>query len=98
MSLENIGRVSDEVEHIISKDERKSLPPYQNYTFVDKDWGTELLIDIDFLDEYETIEGIGSLGDLKTIDGLTVREEDKARLEQAWSKWLKAIKEIAERV
>ncbi len=98
MSIEDIGHVSDGVEHIISKDERKSLPSYEDYTFVDKDGGTELLIDVDFLDEYETIDGIGSLGDRKTIDGLSVRDEDKAQLERTWSKGLKAIKEIAERV
>ena len=98
ISIEEIGHVSDGVERMTSEDERALFPMYQNYTFVDKNGGTEILIDIDFLDEYETIDGIGSLGDIKTIDGLSVRDEDRIYLERAWTKGLKAIKEIAERV
>jgi len=85
ISIEHIGSVSDGKEDTTSEDVKLYLPSYENYTFVDKDGGTEVLIDIEIPDDK-------IMHDLSLLDGY------KNGLEEKWPKVLKAIKELSERV
>ncbi len=52
MSVEHLGLVSNGVEDTESEAAKKWSPAFENYTFNEKDGGTELLIDIDVEEEY----------------------------------------------
>ncbi|KND48891.1 MAG: hypothetical protein AB200_00490 [Parcubacteria bacterium C7867-005] len=53
ISIEHIGMVSDGVEDTTSDEVKKWTPAFENYTFTDKDGGTEVLVDVDINDEYK---------------------------------------------
>jgi hypothetical protein len=47
ISIEHLGIVRDGVEDTESEEAKKWAPAYENYTFADRDGGTELTIDMD---------------------------------------------------
>lgn len=47
ISIEHLGIVHDGVEDTESAEAKKWAPAYENYTFADKDGGTELSIEMD---------------------------------------------------
>lgn len=55
VSIEHLGIVSNGVEDTTSEDAKKWALSYENYTFVDKDGGTEVSIEMNTLDEYKTM-------------------------------------------
>lgn len=55
ISIEHLGIVNDGVEDTTSEEVKKWTPAFENYTFADKDGGTELLIDIDVPDDYKSM-------------------------------------------
>lgn len=55
ISIEYLGMVSDGVEDTTSEDAKKWASLYENYTFTDKDGGTEVSIDMTILDEYKAM-------------------------------------------
>jgi len=85
ISIEHIGTISDGKEDTTNEDVKLYLPTFQNYTFLDKDGGTEVLIDIEIPDD-KIMHGLSLLGGYKT------------GLEENWPKELKALKLLAERV
>ncbi len=60
LSIEHIGLVMDGVEDTESEEVRKWTPGFENYTFTEKDGGTELNIDMDIVNEEfkEMFEGM----------------------------------------
>ncbi len=54
ISIQHLGMLKDGVEDTTSEEVKKWTPAFENYTFTEKDGGTELLIDIDTPDEYKT--------------------------------------------
>jgi len=55
ISIEHNGVISNGVEDTTSEEARKWAPAYENYTFIDKDGGTEVSVDMDIVDEYKTM-------------------------------------------
>lgn len=55
MSIEHLGLVSNGVEDTESEAAKKWAPAFENYTFNEKDGGTELLVDMDVEEEYYTM-------------------------------------------
>jgi hypothetical protein len=53
ISIEHLGIVKDGVEDTTGEEAKKWAPAYENYTFNEKDGGTELLVDLDLSDEYK---------------------------------------------
>lgn len=54
ISIEHVGLVMDGVEDTTSEEARKWSPAFENYTFTEKDGGTEVSIDMEVLnDEYK---------------------------------------------
>jgi len=53
VSIEHQGVVANGVEDTTSNEAKKWAPAFENYTFAEKDDGTELSIDVDVLPEYE---------------------------------------------
>jgi uncharacterized protein YndB with AHSA1/START domain len=53
LSIEHIGIVSGGVEDTTSEEAMKWAPAFENYTFQEKDGGTEVLIDMDINDEHK---------------------------------------------
>ncbi|HYC79705.1 MAG TPA: SRPBCC domain-containing protein [Candidatus Binatia bacterium] len=53
ISIEHVGIYRNGVEDTTSEEARKWAPAYENYTFTEKDGGTELSIDMDVSDEYK---------------------------------------------
>lgn len=53
ISIEHLGIIKDGVEDTTSIEATKWTPAFENYTFVEKDGGTELLVDLDSAEEYE---------------------------------------------
>lgn len=53
VSVEHLGIVRDGVEDTTSEEARKWSPAFENYTFNEKDGGTELVIDQDIEDQYK---------------------------------------------
>jgi len=51
MSIEHVGIIVNGVEDTTSDEAKKWVPAFENYTFVDKDGGTEVLVDVDTADE-----------------------------------------------
>jgi hypothetical protein len=47
LSIEHLGIVKDGVEDTESEEAKKYAPAFENYTFVEKDGGTEILVDMD---------------------------------------------------
>lgn len=55
VSIEHLGMIKDGVEDTTSEEVKKWLPSFENYTFIDKDGGTGVLVDMDIADEYKTM-------------------------------------------
>lgn len=53
ISIEHVGIVADGVEDTTSEAARQWTPAFENYTFTDKDGGTELRVDQDINDEHK---------------------------------------------
>ncbi len=53
ISIEHIGIIKNGVEDTESEEAKKWTPSFENYTFVEKDGGTELMIDQDMDAEYK---------------------------------------------
>lgn len=51
ISVKHVAIVSDGVEDSSSEEAKKWVPAHENYTFVEKDGGTEVLVDIDLEEE-----------------------------------------------
>ena len=60
VSIEHIGIITNSGEiDTTSEEVKKWTPAFENYTFVEKDGGTELSVDVDTNEEYkETFEGM----------------------------------------
>ncbi len=52
ISIEHIGLVMGGVEDTTSEEAQKWAPAFENYTFTEKDGGTEVLVEIDLLEEH----------------------------------------------
>jgi len=52
VSIEHLGIMKDGVEDTTSEEAKKFAPAYENYTFTEKDPGTEVSVDIDVAEEY----------------------------------------------
>ncbi len=52
ISIEHLGMIKGGVIDTTSDEVKKWTPAFENYTFGDKDGGTEILVDIDVADEY----------------------------------------------
>jgi hypothetical protein len=55
LHIEHIGMINNGVEDTTSEEVKKWSPSHENYTFADKDGGTELSVDMDVADEYKTM-------------------------------------------
>lgn len=53
VSIEHYGYIRDGVEDTTSEEVKSWLPAYENYTFVEKDGGTELTVDLDSADQFK---------------------------------------------
>ncbi len=53
MSIEHQGIITNGIEDTTSEEAKKWASAFENYTFSDKDGGTELQIDIEILPEYK---------------------------------------------
>lgn len=63
VSIEHLGIVANGVEDTTSELAKKWTPAFENYTFADKDGGTELTIDMDITEEEkEPMEGMWKKG------------------------------------
>ena len=59
ISIEHLGLIKDGVEDTTSEEAKKWAPAYENYTFIEKDGGTEVQIDQDIEEEHkEMFEGM----------------------------------------
>lgn len=60
ISIEHVGIVVDGVEDTTSEDAKKWTPAFENYTFTEKDGGTEVSVDMEAAsDEYKDMfEGV----------------------------------------
>lgn len=52
ISIEHLGIVKNGIEDTTSEAARKWSPAFENYTFIDKDGATEVLVDMDVEDEH----------------------------------------------
>jgi hypothetical protein len=52
LSIEHLGIVKNGIEDTTSEEAKKWAPAYENYTFKEKDGGTEVLVDMDSEDDY----------------------------------------------
>ncbi len=52
ISIEHVAIVENDVEDSTSEEAKKWVPSHENYTFVEKDGGTEVLVDIDLHEDY----------------------------------------------
>lgn len=55
ISIEHLGTISNGVEDTTSEEAKKWALSYEKYTFVDKDGGTEVSVEMSTLDEYKTM-------------------------------------------
>jgi hypothetical protein len=55
ISIEHLGMIKNGVEDTTSEEVKKWTPAFENYTFTEKDGGTELTIDVDVNEEYGDI-------------------------------------------
>ncbi len=60
VSVEHVGMVVDGVEDTTSEEVKKWTPSFENYTFTEKDGGTEVGVDMEVIgDEFkEMFEGV----------------------------------------
>lgn len=59
ISIEHLGIVQDGVEDTTSEAARKWAPAWENYTFTEKNGGTEVLVDVDVEDDHaEMFQGM----------------------------------------
>ena len=52
ISIEHLGILKDGVEDTTSDEVKKWTPAFENYTFTEKDGGTEVSVDMDTAEEY----------------------------------------------
>lgn len=52
LSIEHIGIIKDGKEDTTSEEAKKWTPAFENYTFTEKDGGTEVTVDMDSMEEY----------------------------------------------
>lgn len=52
ISIEHLGIMKDGVEDTTSDEAKKFAPAYENYTFTEREGGTEVSVDIDVVPEY----------------------------------------------
>jgi hypothetical protein len=55
ISIEHVGIVKNGVEDTTSDEVKRWTPAFENYTFTEKDGGTEVSVDIDVADEFKTM-------------------------------------------
>lgn len=55
VSIEHYGFIKDGIEDTTSDEVKKWAGSHENYTFTEKDGGTEVTVDIDVAEEYETM-------------------------------------------
>lgn len=55
ISIQHRGIISNGVEDTTSEEAKKWAESYENYTFTDKDGGTEFSVEMNTLDEYKTM-------------------------------------------
>ena len=70
ISIEHLGIVHDGVEDTESEEAKKWAPAFENYTFAEKNGGTELIVEMDVeANEKENLETMwtGALSRLKEI-------------------------------
>lgn len=53
ISIEHLGIIKNGIEDTTGEEARKWAPAYENYTFIEKDGGTEVHVDMDIADEYK---------------------------------------------
>jgi hypothetical protein len=53
VSVEHIGMIKDGIEDTTSEEVKKWTPAFENYTFTERDGGTEVTVDIDTAEEFE---------------------------------------------
>lgn len=53
--IEHLGTISNGVEDTTSEEAKKWSKSYESYSFVDKDGGTEVSVDMNTLDEYKNM-------------------------------------------
>jgi len=52
VSIEHLGILKDGVEDTTSEEAKKWAPAFENYTFTEKEGGTEVSVDLDMADEF----------------------------------------------
>lgn len=70
LSINHIGFIMNGVVDTTSDEVKKWTPAFENYTFIEKDGGTDVLVDIDIADEHkDEFEGMWpkALQDLKEM-------------------------------
>ena len=55
LSIEHLGIVKDGVEDTESEEAKAWAPAFENYTFTEKDGGTEVSVDMDIDDEHKAM-------------------------------------------
>lgn len=55
MSIEHLGILKDGVEDTSSEEAKRWTPAFENYTFKEKDGGTEVLVDMDSAEEFASM-------------------------------------------
>lgn len=55
ISIEHIGLIKDGEIDTTSEEVKKWTPAFENYTFVEKDGGTEVLVEMDISEEWATM-------------------------------------------
>lgn len=53
VSIEHLGFIKDGVVDTTSEEVKKWIPAFENYTFNEKDGGTEVLVDVDISEDYQ---------------------------------------------
>lgn len=53
VSIEYLGLISNGIEDTTSEEAKRWAMSYENYSFMDKDGGTEVLVEMSVLDEYK---------------------------------------------
>lgn len=55
ISIEHLGFIKDGVVDTTSEEVKKWTPAFENYTFNEKEGGTEVAVDMDVADEYKAM-------------------------------------------
>jgi len=55
LSMEHIGIIMDGVADTTSEEAKKWSPAFENYTFNEKDGGTEVVVEVDILEEHRAM-------------------------------------------